>query len=93
VCNVLLMLEEELARPVHAQVRAWWQSADVEATVLQLLEKCSMFNDQLCELFTPAEMQPASGSSFVPLLVRTGVGTNLLNKATLIQSLLRREGL
>ena len=92
VCNVLLMLEEELGRPVHPAVRAWWQAADVEALVLQLLDKCSVFNDQLCELFTPAEMQPASGTTFVPLLVRTGVGTNLLNKAVLIQALLRREG-
>ncbi len=91
VCNVLWMLEEEMGRAVHPLVRSFWLSLDPENAVLRLLEKCSVFNDQLWELFKPEEMQTASGTSFVPLLVRTGVGTNLLNKAVLIQSILRRN--
>jgi len=71
---------------VSANVREFWARLDCEQTVLQLLEKCSSFNDQMHELFQPSEL--CSASAVVPLLLRTGLATNLLNKAVLIQRVL-----
>lgn len=68
-------------------MRELWARLDCEQTVLQLLEKCSAFNDQMHELFRPGEL--CSSAVCVPLLLRTGLATNLLNKAALIQQVLR----
>jgi hypothetical protein len=90
VCNILWMLESEMSCPVSASVRDLWARLDCEKVTLMLLEKCSSFNDQMQELFLPAQM--SMGATVVPLLLRTGVATNLLNKAMRIQAVLKQDG-
>ncbi len=84
VCNILWMLKEEMDRVVSTNVREYWLRLDVESVTLRLLEKVSSYNDQMHELFSDL-----CDGTVVPMLLRTGIATNLLNKAAKIQSLLR----
>jgi hypothetical protein len=89
VCNILWMMTEEMSRVVSANVRTLWLELDVEDVTLRLLEKVSSLNDQMFELFLPSEL--CSNGVVVPVLLRTGWATNLLNKATAIQNALRQS--
>lgn len=90
VVNILWLMKEEMMRPVPVSVQERFLSLDVESIILDVLESSSQCNDRLCEVFTMDELQLAS-SHFLPILIRSGVGSSWLNKLHLLQVLFRQN--